>query len=169
MSHTVTITRTTTTSSGTALFLNTGYLKTTPGLLKLAELILGAVCVGLIAYYFDRRYYNNYDTRPELFFLLTATTFMIGTFCLLTACLVSLSSGSIISKTIYEVIYHGIAFVMYLAAGLTLIIEVHENKNTAYRYKSHYEAYLAASIIGLVLAGLYLFSTILANRSYRGI
>lgn len=40
MSHSVTITRTTTTSGNTStLILNTGYLKTIPGLLKLAQLV----------------------------------------------------------------------------------------------------------------------------------
>lgn len=40
MSHAVTITRTTTTTTSTsALILNTGYLKTLPGVLKLAQLV----------------------------------------------------------------------------------------------------------------------------------
>lgn len=186
MSHSVTITRTVTTSNTTStLVVNTGYLKTLPGLLKLAQLvrhyhhfvtliehwaswkfgkmftkflsvstnflnvrkfvkterkfmkmfskflplstnfvkipenftnfsginygpethyqhqsflqILGAVCVGLVAWYYDSRY--NYT--PPLFFYLMATTFLIGTFCLLVSCLFSLSTGGIISKTIY--------------------------------------------------------------------
>lgn len=125
MSHSVTITRTVTTSNTTStLVVNTGYLKTLPGLLKLAQLvtypsfchyklynfpthfivninlflqILGAVCVGLVAWYYS----NRYDYVPSLFFLLMATTFLIGTFCLLVSCLFSLSTGGIISKTIY--------------------------------------------------------------------
>lgn len=40
MSHSVTITRTVTSSNTTStLVLNTGYIKTIPGLLKLAELV----------------------------------------------------------------------------------------------------------------------------------
>ncbi|XP_063360026.1 uncharacterized protein LOC134649238 [Cydia amplana] len=167
MSHSVTITRTTTTTNGgSALFVNTGYLRTLPGLLKLAELALGVACVGVIGYYHDTKGYVL--QAPELFFFLMAVTFMIGTFCLLTACLVSLSTASLISKTIYEVIYHGLACILYLAASLTLLIEVNRHKN-AYGYRSYYEPYLAASIMGLVLAALYLISTFLANRSYRGI
>ncbi|XP_049867151.1 uncharacterized protein LOC126367600 [Pectinophora gossypiella] len=169
MSHTVTITRTTTTSSGTAVFVNTGYLTSTPGLLKLAQLLLGAACVGLVAYYMDHNTRTSYyGQKPELFYLLTAVAFLIGTFCLLSACLCSLSTASIISKTLYEVIYHGLAFLMYLAAGLTLLIEVNQQKN---HYKAYqvYEPYLAASIMALVMAALYLLSTFLANRTYRGI
>ncbi|XP_073944048.1 uncharacterized protein [Choristoneura fumiferana] len=168
MSHSVTITRTTTTTSGSALFVNTGYLRTWPGLLKLAELLLGAACVGVVAYYCDNnRGTTYYIQSPELFYFLISVACLIGTFCLLTACLVSLSTASLISKTVYEVIYHGLAFILYLAAGLTLLIEVNHRKSS---YRSqNYEPFLAASIMGLVMAGLYLFSTFFANRSYRGI
>lgn len=38
MSHTVTVTRTTT-STTSAIILNTGYVKSIPGLLKLAEVV----------------------------------------------------------------------------------------------------------------------------------
>lgn len=137
MSHSVTITRTVTSSNTTStLVLNTGYIKTIPGLLKLAQLvitivrffpqffslffiypfprsykmltmttyniprsqIIGAVCVGIVAWHYDRRW--SYAV-PDLFFLLMATAFLIGTFCLLVSCLFSLSTGGIISKTIY--------------------------------------------------------------------
>lgn len=122
MSHSVTITRTVTSSNTTStLILNTGYLKTVPGLLKLFQLvqkkmqfnhffyhiriivyydlqILGAVCVGIVAWYHRR--YSMYGI-PDLFFLLMTTAFVIGTFCLLVSCLFSLSTGGIISKTIY--------------------------------------------------------------------
>lgn len=167
MSHTVTITRTTVSTSGNAVFVNTGYLCTLPGVLKLAQLILGACCVGVVSYYLDRennRWYHS--QKPELFFLLIAVSFLIGTFCLLTSCLISLSSASMISKTIYEVIYHGLAFILYLCAGLTLLIEVNHEKSS---YRNEYDPYLAAAVMGLVLAGLYLLSTFLANRHYRGI
>uniref|UniRef100_A0A336KC16 CSON011304 protein n=1 Tax=Culicoides sonorensis TaxID=179676 RepID=A0A336KC16_CULSO len=166
MSHSVVITRTTTTSSGNAGFMvNSGYLKTFPGLLKLAQLILNAVCVGLVAYYF-RRYHSVYSNgNPELFFLLMTTTFLIGTFCLLLSCLVSWSTGGIISKTIYELIYHTLAFLLLLIASIILLVEVTNN-----RFGGNVkEAYLAASIIGLINAGLYLISALLANRHYRGI
>ncbi|RVE43455.1 hypothetical protein evm_011906 [Chilo suppressalis] len=167
MSHTVTITRTTAVSTGTAVYVNSGYLSTTPGLLKLAQLLLGAACVGVVGYYMDHgNYYYTVSPKAELFYLLVAVAFLIGTFCLFTACLVSLSTASIISKTIYELIYHGVAFIMYLAAGLTLMIEVNHYKNN---YGRNYEPYLAAAIMGLVMAVLYLLSTFFANRSYRGI
>lgn len=65
--------------------------------------IIGAVCVGLVAHYFTSYsvYRNVHGYYAELMFLLMATSFLIGTFCLLVSCLFSLSTGGIISKTIY--------------------------------------------------------------------
>lgn len=164
MSHTVTVTRTTTTTTTSAIIINSGYLKSWPGLLKLAELILGIVVVGLVSHYFNR--YQQYSQTPEVFFLLMAVTFLVGTFLLLTSCLISISTASIISKTIYEVVYHGFAFILYLAASLTFVIEVNHRKRS---YSYDYEPYFAAAVIGLVISFLYLLSTIFAMRSYRGL
>ncbi|XP_059618001.1 CKLF-like MARVEL transmembrane domain-containing protein 8 [Phlebotomus argentipes] len=167
MSHSVTITRTTTTTSGSStLVLNTGYMKTFPGLLKLAQLILGAVIVGILGYYIRRLTYLVSVPASELFFFTIAVAFLIGTFCLLLSCIISLSTGGIISKTIYELIYHTIAFILYLAASIAFLVEV-VNKTSS--RSSVYDWYLAASVLGLIVSGLYLLSAFLAQRSYRGI
>nr|XP_034840268.1 LOW QUALITY PROTEIN: uncharacterized protein LOC117996322 [Maniola hyperantus] len=158
MSHSVTITRTTTVASGSTMFVNTGYLGTFPGLLKLAQLLLGAACVGVVGYYLEPGYTRYNGQKPELFYLLVAVSFLIGTFGLLLSCLISLSTATMISERLCEVVYHGIAFVMYLAAGLTLMIEV----NSKEYYRSDFEPYLAAAVMGLVMAvGIYLLSTYL--------
>lgn len=162
MSHSVTIRTQTMTTGSTAVFINTGYLKTWSGLLKLVQLALGIVCVGIIGHQFSM--YTCYRSTAELFFFLITTTFMIGTFLLLLSCLASLSTSSIISKTIYELVYHAVAFGLYLAAALTLL--VHASNNKGYR---EYELLLGAAICGLVNAALYFLSTIIALRSYRGI
>ncbi|XP_063220807.1 uncharacterized protein LOC134530125 [Bacillus rossius redtenbacheri] len=163
MSHSVVITRTTTTSSGTAVFLNTGYMSSLGGILKFFQTVLGAVCTGLVGYYVDRDAYGIVFI-PRIFFLLMAVTFLITTFCILLSSLLSISSASILPKTLFEVIYHLLGFALLLAASLTLLIKVAD-----YKRSYIYEPILAASIIGLVNSGLYLFSTILAFRSYRGI
>lgn len=165
MSHTVTVTRTTTTTTTSAIIINSGYLKSWPGLLKLAELILGIVTVGLVSYYVNK--YIRLVYSPEIFFLLMAVTFLVGTFLLLTSCLISISTASIISKTVYEVVYHGFAFVLVLAASLTLVTEINHKRQNY--FQGDYEPYFAAAIIGLVNAALYLLSTIFALRSYRGL
>ncbi|XP_011700413.1 PREDICTED: uncharacterized protein LOC105457447 isoform X1 [Wasmannia auropunctata] len=159
MSHSVTI-RTQTVTSSSTIVINTGYLKTWSGILKLLQLALGIVCVGIAGHEFSQ---NSYRITAELFFLLITTTFMIATFILLLSCLTSFSTASIISKTIHEILYHSIAFGLLLAASLTLMVNV----NNYRRY--NYELLLGASICGLVNTVLYLFSTIIALRTYRGI
>ncbi|XP_037919494.1 uncharacterized protein LOC119656890 isoform X4 [Hermetia illucens] len=162
MSHTVTITRTTTTSGTTsALIINTGYLKTIPGLLKLVQLLLGAACTGVMLWYLDHYIITG---SPELFFLLMSVTFMIATFCLLASCIVSLSTGGIIEKTIYELIYHTIGCILILASSLNLVVRINDYKRTEL-----YDPFLAASIMGLVNAILYCVSAVFARRTYKGI
>ncbi|KOC66584.1 hypothetical protein WH47_08977 [Habropoda laboriosa] len=162
MSQSVTIRTHTVTNSSTAVIINTGYLKTLGGLLKLFQLALGVVCVAIIANYFGP--YRQYSNAAELFFLLMTTSFLIGTFILLLSCLTSPSTSTIIAKTIYELLYHSIAFGLYLAASLTFIIHVSNMKGYA-----HYDTLMAGAICGLVNAALYLISTIVALRTYRGI
>jgi len=164
----VTITRTTTSTTNTSyIVLNTGYLKTFPGLLKLFELLIGGVVVGILGYYYNRgSTFINYNTSANLFLLLIATSFLIGTFCLLLSCLTSLGTGGIIAKTIYELIYHSIAAILLLAASINLLIELN-NRN--YRGFKEYDLFMAASILALVNSILYFISSFLAHRSYRGI
>ncbi|KAF7418575.1 uncharacterized protein V1477_018516 [Vespula maculifrons] len=160
MSHSVIIRTQTVTTNSTAIVINTGYIKTWSGILKFLQLALGIVCVGIAGDQFRPGYYR---TITDVFFLLIVTTFMIGTFILLLSCLASLSTASIISKTIYELFYHAIAFGLVLSAALTLLIQVHKNNSR------EYELLLGASICGLVNSALYLLSTIIALRTYRGI
>ncbi|KAL5278169.1 hypothetical protein ACFFRR_003048 [Megaselia abdita] len=153
MSQSITITRTTTSSANTSyIVLNTGYLKTFPGILKLLELVLGVICVAILGI---SSYYGT------SFFFNMAICFMIGTFILLLSCLVSLSTGGIISKTIYEVLYHTIAGVLLLIASAIFI------SNLNHHYSSN--SLWIAGIFGLINSGLYFISAFLANKSYRGI
>ncbi|KAI9590099.1 uncharacterized protein LOC119643705 [Glossina fuscipes] len=166
MSHSVTITRTTTSTTNTSyIVLNTGYLKTFSGLLKLFELLIGGAMVGIFGYY-QRHGNSMFVGSAELFALLMSVTFMIGTFCLLLSCLTSLSTGGIISKTIYELIYHSVAAILLLAASINLVIELSDRRYKGYK---QYDAYMAAGIMGLINTVLYFISAFLAHRSYRGI
>ncbi|KAH8354831.1 hypothetical protein KR084_010460 [Drosophila pseudotakahashii] len=161
MSHSVTITRTTTSTTNTSyIVLNTGYLKTFPGILKLFELIIGAAIVGILAYNFND-YHGYFRKQEDLFHYLMGVTFLIGTFCLLLACLTSLSTGGIIAKTIYELIYHSVAAILILASSTFLLIKI-RNTNIP-------DSFMVAGILGLVNAVLYFISAFLAHRSYRGI
>ncbi|CAH0394130.1 unnamed protein product [Bemisia tabaci] len=164
MSHTVTVTRTTTTTSTSAIILNTGYLKTLPGLLKLAQVILGGIIIAILVYYKDQKYTFTFLSSALLFFLCIATTFFIASLLLLLSCLCSITTASIIAKTLYEFIYHGAAFLLYLIACLMFLVEV----NRANFGGGYYQPFLVASIFGLILTALYLVSSVLAYRSYRG-
>lgn len=160
MSHSVTITRTTTSTTNTSyIVLNTGYLKTFPGILKLFELIIGAAIVGILAYNFQD-YHRYYTYQQDVFQYLMGVTFMVGTFCLLLACLTSLSTGGIIAKTIYELIYHSVAAILILVSSSLLLLRLRDVKH---------DAYMVAGVLGLVNAVLYFISAFLAHRSYRGI
>ncbi|KAH0954801.1 hypothetical protein HN011_008984 [Eciton burchellii] len=161
MSHSVTIRTQTVTSGSSTIVVNTGYLKTWNGILKFVQLALGIVCVGITGHKISN---YNFGSSEEFFFLLMVTTFMIGTFILLVSCLASLSTASIISKTTYDLLYHAFAFALLLAASLTLLVHVNNYK----RYRE-YELLLGAAVCGLINAALYLLSTIIAVRSYRGI
>lgn len=162
MSHSVTIRTHTVTTKSTAIVINSGYLRTWTGIVKLLELALGIVCVGIMGDQFS--YLAYYRPADSLFFLLITTTFMIGTFILLLSCLASLSTSSILSKTIYELLYHTIAFGLLLAASLTLLVQVNNRKGSR-----EYELLLGAAICGLVNSALYLLSSIFALRTYRGL
>lgn len=171
----ITVTRTTTTSTS-AIILNTGYLKGYHGLLKLLQLLLGIVCVGIAAYYIHTycppRLTNEYPhpsyrvQRVDLYFLLVAVTCMITTFLLLLSCLISLATASILPKTVFEYLYHFVAFLLYLTAGIAYLVEL-VNRNES-RYKEcGFNEKIAAAAIGIILAALYLLSTIAGYRVYR--
>ncbi|XP_046650416.1 uncharacterized protein LOC124341372 isoform X2 [Daphnia pulicaria] len=163
MSHNVTVTRTTTTVTTTsAILLNTGYLKTTSGILKLLQLILGCVIVGLVGHYFARS--SPLFFTAELFLLLIATTCLITTTCLLISCLLSISTATIIAKTMFELVYHGIAFGLYLASSVYMLVQASPYQN--YR-DPKISAMIAAGALGAINTGLYFFSALLAFRIYR--
>ncbi|KAF7990423.1 hypothetical protein HCN44_000228 [Aphidius gifuensis] len=157
MSHTVTVRTATVTTSTSAIIINTGFMKTYRGALKLLELILGIVCVVLVWMARGSSYYHS----EHLFFLLMATTFAIATFAIVLSCLLSISTDSILSKTIFEPIYHAIAFALVFAASINLLVKTQNNNRD--------ELLLIASILGTINGVLYLFSTILGSRSYRGL
>ncbi|KAF6206944.1 hypothetical protein GE061_018180 [Apolygus lucorum] len=156
MSHSVTITRTTTTSTSTAILVNTGFLKTAPGILKLFEVLLAATCLFLTLFYTYRRYV--YDHSVYEFYFATITTVLVASGCILISCLLSLSTASILTKTLFELVYHCVAFALTFASSLVFYFDVKHQKNSV----------LMGAILGLVLSILFLISSVFAFRSYRG-
>ncbi|GFR23194.1 MARVEL domain-containing protein [Trichonephila clavata] len=112
MSHSVTVTRTTTTTSATAIILNTGILKTPAGLLKFFETIIGAVCLGLIAYYSVHNKIFSGDPEHTLFFIVTFA-FLVTTFLLLISALLSLMAATVLSKTLFVSTISSFQFIFF--------------------------------------------------------
>ncbi|XP_063591404.1 uncharacterized protein LOC134768514 [Penaeus indicus] len=100
MSTQVTVHRMVTTTTTSAFLINVGYLKTFPGILKIFQIILGCVAIGIIGHYIPWTRTAEYMI-PELFFLLIATACLITTTLLLMSCLCSIATASIIPKTLF--------------------------------------------------------------------
>ncbi|CAL8100603.1 unnamed protein product [Orchesella dallaii] len=181
MSHTVTVTRTTTTSTTQAVLLNVGYLKTLPGVLKLIHVILGIVTVSLLGHYIAY-HKNQYIYRqgpnyihiadhaifiPELFFLLIATTCLITSTLLLFSCLISIATATIIPKTVLEVIYHIVAAVLLIIASICYLVNIEQELKNARVVRSSYSGRLAAAVVGIVNSIFYAIAVFFAYRHYR--
>lgn len=63
-----------------------------------------------------------------------------------------------------ELIYHSVAFVLYIVASVWFLVRV-----TDKAYGNQYEEFMVAAVLGLVVSVLYLLSAIYAQRSYRGL
>ncbi|XP_069185049.1 uncharacterized protein [Procambarus clarkii] len=142
MSTQVTVHRMVTTTTTSAFLINVGYLKTFPGILKIFQIILGCVAVGIIGHYIHWSQRSD-SLVPELFFLLIATACLITTSLLLFSCICSIATASIIPKTLFETMYHIVASLLYFASALYLLIYL---TNKTYR-DSHYVAKTAASVV----------------------
>lgn len=172
MSHSVTVTRTTTTASTSAVIINTGYCSSVTGILKIFETILGAICLGLIAYFnrYGDRYYaysGFFGTKEDALFFIVSFGFLVTTFLLLVACCISLASAAILPKSTFEYLYHLVAFIFYISASLALLIEL--NRRNEYRqFREYgYEGKMAAAVLGMINSLFYLLSFIFSIRTFR--
>ncbi|XP_018364628.1 PREDICTED: uncharacterized protein LOC108762223 [Trachymyrmex cornetzi] len=137
------------------IIVNTEYLKSWNGIFKLQQLVLGAICIGIISDNINPTIFSL--CQKEYFFLIATSNFFIGTFIFFLSYLVSPFTASILPKTIHESLYNFFATVMLFAASISLITEIHTG-DTVYNYK----ALLAASICGLLNTILYIFNAIIA-------
>lgn len=161
--HVVTVTRTTTTTSSSAIILNTGICKSIHGILKLLQLLVGIAVVAILSFYYDK---YKHTWQVDLYVLLVAVTFMTTTFLIIISFLISLATATILPKTVFEYVYHGAAFLLYLIAGIAFLAELNQRNGNRYK-EDGYDAKMAAAVMALVNAGLYLFSAVMAYRVYR--
>lgn len=188
MSQSVTVTRTfrfRRSSDGTARCCNGSHVVSADGALHVAQIVLGAVCVGIVGYYGNEYYYDfgaqaaewirlvlktkQLDVwKPVILFMLTSTACLINTLCLFCACLISFNTASIITKTVYGILYHTVSCCLYLATSVFLIVSVNKEDIRNYRDGYYFEPFMAAGIIGVINSVLYLLGVFLSCRSYRG-
>ncbi|XP_018364647.1 PREDICTED: uncharacterized protein LOC108762236 [Trachymyrmex cornetzi] len=141
--------------------ININYMKSWNGIAKILQVVLGAICVGIIGHELSYKYVLLYRASAYLFFFVATCTFFINTFILYVSNLISPSAASIISKTIYELLYHFIASILLFAASIAVIIVINQHSIVV-----NYDAFLAASILALLNSILYICSTVMGFRTY---
>uniref|UniRef100_A0A1E1XR08 Putative members of chemokine-like factor super family n=1 Tax=Amblyomma sculptum TaxID=1581419 RepID=A0A1E1XR08_AMBSC len=166
MSHTVTVTRMTTTSSS-PMVINTGYACNIQGALKILETVFGAICLGLMLHYTKHGNVDSFGMPGhELYFLLTAFGCLLCTFLLLVSSCWSFTSSSLLSRTSFEILFHVVACALYLAAGITLLTKTLDY-DRRFRGGEKYDARIAAAVFGIMNGALYLIGAILSVRIFR--
>uniref|UniRef100_A0A0P4WCF4 MARVEL domain-containing protein n=1 Tax=Scylla olivacea TaxID=85551 RepID=A0A0P4WCF4_SCYOL len=166
MSTQVTVHRMVTTTTTSAFLINVGYLKTFPGILKIFQILLGCVVVGITGHYIHWSTHSE-QMVPELFFLLIATTCLITTSLLLFSCLCSIATASIIPKTLFVVLLHGTLSYLLVCASINLLREV-VARNEKYKiYERGYNSKIFSGALGLVNCALYILSSVYSIRTFR--
>ncbi|KAG8264246.1 hypothetical protein J6590_014532 [Homalodisca vitripennis] len=90
--------------------------------------VVGLIIFLMMYLYNDRfRLYAYTSTTSHFYLFMVVFACLVGSICLLLSCLFSLSTASIIAKTLYEFIFHGVAFLLYLVAMIFYFVN---NKNT---------------------------------------
>ncbi|XP_014213760.1 uncharacterized protein LOC106643231 isoform X2 [Copidosoma floridanum] len=141
MSHSVTIqTRTVTTGSPSSI--NVGFCKSWAGLLKIAQVVVGLVVVLLVLYGRNEKWINNLD----IFLMLVAFAFMLGTAIFIISYFFSPVSEPIIGKTNYDIIYNGSAVLLLLIGSIVSLSESNPKNSVTL---------LLAGVFGLIMALLY--------------
>ncbi|XP_058791520.1 uncharacterized protein LOC131664446 isoform X2 [Phymastichus coffea] len=142
MSHSVTIqTRTVTTGSPSAI--NTSFFRSWTGILKLAQVVSGLIVMSLLVSAINEQQLFSRD----IFLMLMATSFMMGTGIFIISYVFSPISEPIIGKTNYELIYNGLASLLLLIGGIIVVNDASHRLNS--------ELMMAAGVIGIIDAILY--------------
>ncbi|XP_064084471.1 uncharacterized protein LOC135200087 isoform X3 [Macrobrachium nipponense] len=142
MANEVTVHRMVSSSTTSAVLINIGYLKTFPGILKILQIILGCVICGIIGHYITWTRQADF-LQPELLVLIIAATCLITTSLLVFSCLCSISTASIMPKTLFESMYHLVAAGLYISCFIYLMVFLTGNK----RYVVEYEMKIAANVV----------------------
>ncbi|XP_022655246.1 uncharacterized protein LOC111247936 isoform X1 [Varroa destructor] len=137
---TTTTTVTGTTSNG-YLSLNTGYLRTINGWLKVAQIGTGLIVLLLLVFW---KYTCSVSWGH--FLQLTSFCFFTITALMLFSCVASLS-GMTLLTTLFYLNYHILGFTYYLCGALAVVIQAPSNQDAGLG--------IAAGVLGLLNASFY--------------
>jgi len=159
-------TTTTTTSRASVLVINTGYLTSKLGILKLILLILSLICFILLLLEanhphraYSGYYYDSYGYPSSDMFLILVTFGNWFTITLmLIAALLSLGTASLLTKTSYDFMFHFVACVLYLIGGLWVAIGAFGDYERTTKIQ-------VAAILALICGVLHLVHGVFSYRS----
>ncbi|XP_054165302.1 uncharacterized protein LOC128962917 [Oppia nitens] len=148
-------TTTTTTSRASVLVINSGYVTSKLGLLKLILLILSLICFILLlleaSHSYDRYWYHGYYYPPsDQFLILVCFANWYTITLMLIAALLSLGTASILPKTSFDFIFHFIGCVLFLIGGLWVAVGAFKHDNRSVKIQTACIIALICGIIHLV-------------------
>ncbi|UYV71375.1 hypothetical protein LAZ67_8002825 [Cordylochernes scorpioides] len=109
-------------------------------------MLIGAVCLGIVGYYGTHHRGGGFSGNEQqtLFFLVSFGCLLSTALMFLTS-LCSLITSSVLSKTLFEFLYHLVSFILYLSAALSFLIDLTERNKGRYR-EDGYDAKMAAAV-----------------------
>ncbi|XP_067013053.2 protein singles bar [Anabrus simplex] len=150
--------------------LHLQFLKTTPGALKIAEVVAGALCQSLLINF------GLIDSgrlgASFVSFLTTVSSCLMTTSLLLACYVLSENSFRLIRSSLFETLFNAVASFLFLSASSYLAFSVIEYLLPVYKITPFYQAYPAmtsAYMFGLVLGVLHGIDAYLAYRHFRGV
>ncbi|KAI5697589.1 hypothetical protein M8J75_012758 [Diaphorina citri] len=149
--------------------LNMTFLRTAAGKLKLAEIIIGAICQTILLN-FGSPYVPTLGMSYESFLCavsssLTTTTLLTVTY------LLSRTSCSLVRSSIFEILFNLVACNWFLCSSFFLSFAVHASLYPIYMITPFYTVYYAmtaAYILGAILGLTYAFDAYVAYSYYKG-
>ncbi|KAK6638082.1 hypothetical protein RUM44_008507 [Polyplax serrata] len=148
--------------------VNLTFLKTTEGMLKLAEIILGMICQNLLIGYGVT---YSMSLGSSYYSFLTAVSASLLTSVVLLICyMVSTKSFQLIRQSLFEILFNGIASFLYLTSSSYLAFATYTFLYPVYKLTSIFQVYPAMSttyVLGFVTGIVHGYDGWLAYKSYH--
>ncbi|XP_071521129.1 protein singles bar-like [Panulirus ornatus] len=149
--------------------IHVGFLRSKPGVLKIIQLILTAICLMLVLTY--GLPHNSSIGESFTFFLVTISA-CIFVVCLLVFCyLISANSFHIIRSSVLETVFNTLACILYLTSSAYVSWAVQTGLWYSYYTLPHFTVYpamTAAYVLGLTLGVIHGIDAWLSYRHLSG-